>query len=104
MSYDELLDFIAVKCDGMSGASLAGIARAAASHALERAVCDFAGSIENEEGSREQGSSIADCMVTKDDIDNAIEDVLESSKGGDGGEQDEIVADASTGDDEKKMK
>ena len=42
-TYDELLDIIAIECDGMSGASLAGVARAAASRALERAVHDFAG-------------------------------------------------------------
>ena len=39
--------FIIKKCEGFSGASLAGVARAAASRALERAVCDFAGSIDD---------------------------------------------------------
>jgi len=82
------LDYIAVKCEGFSGASLAGVARAAASRALERAVCDFAGSIDDTSGSSE-GSSIADCLVTKDDFEMAIEDVLESSREGDGGDEEE---------------
>lgn len=86
-TYDELLDFLAVKCEGFSGASLAGVARAAASRALERAVCDFAGS--DEESSDAEGSSIADCLVTKMDLDLAIEDVMDSSGSGDGGEDDE---------------
>lgn len=83
-TYEELLDFIAVKCDGMSGASLAGVARAAASHALERAVCDYSGHLE--EGDAD-GYSISDCLVTKSDIAEAIEDVVESSSDGDGGEE-----------------
>jgi len=87
-TYDELLDFIAVKCDDFSGASLAGVARAAASRALERAVCDFAGHFEEDSGEKIEGSSIADCLVTKLDFELAIEDVIESSKGGDGGEAD----------------
>jgi SpoVK/Ycf46/Vps4 family AAA+-type ATPase len=81
------LNFIAVKCDGFSGASLAGVARAAASHALERAVCDYSGHLA--EGDAE-GYSITDCLVTKSDIEEAIEDVLESSSDGDGGEVDEV--------------
>jgi len=86
-SYDELLNFIAVKCDGFSGASLAGVARAAASHALERAVCDFSGHLADGDA---EGYSISDCLVTKSDIEEAIEDVLESSSAGDGGEEDNI--------------
>ena len=81
--YEDLLDYIAVNCDGMSGASLAGVARAAASRALERAVSDFAGDTAS------NGYSIADCLVTKSDLTSAIEDVLESSRGGDGGEDEE---------------
>ncbi len=90
-TYNELLDFIAVKCEGVSGASLAGVARAAASRALERAVCDFAGSSDGEgsDSSSADGSSIADCLVTKMDFELAIEDVLESSGNGDGGEDEE---------------
>jgi vesicle-fusing ATPase len=71
-TYDELLDIIAIETDGMSGASLAGVARAAASRALERAVNDFAGHVNR--------SSISDCLVTKEDFEKAIEDVFESAK------------------------
>jgi len=85
-SYEELLDLLAIECDGMSGASLAGVTRAAASRALERAVCDFAGSIAGD-GEPMEGGSIADCLVTKEDFEKAIEDVFESSRGGDGGEE-----------------
>ena len=94
-TYNELLDIIAIECDGFSGASLAGVARAAASRALERAVCDFAGSVVSP-GKDVEGSSIADCLVTKEDFENAIEDVIESSSGGDGGE------DSSSKDEDKK--
>ena len=80
-TYDELLDFVAVKCEGFSGASLAGVVRAAASRALERAVCDFA--------SETESTSIVDCLVTKNDIEFAIEDVLASSGRSDGGEEDD---------------
>jgi SpoVK/Ycf46/Vps4 family AAA+-type ATPase len=41
-NYDELLASLADRCEGFSGVSSAGVARAAASHALERAVGDFA--------------------------------------------------------------
>mmetsp|Transcript_12263 Transcript_12263/g.22979 ORF Transcript_12263/g.22979 Transcript_12263/m.22979 type:complete len:657 (+) Transcript_12263:124-2094(+) len=89
-TYHELLDYIAVKCEGMSGASLAGVARAAASRALERAVCDFAGHVGQDTNDNiQEGYSIADCLVTKADFESAIEDVLESSRGGDGGDDDE---------------
>jgi energy-coupling factor transporter ATP-binding protein EcfA2 len=90
-AYHELLDYIAVKCEGMSGASLAGVARAAASRALERAVCDFAGHVGQDanDNNVQEGYSIADCLVTKADFESAIEDVLESSRGGDGGEDEE---------------
>jgi len=86
-SYEELLDILAVECDGMSGASLAGVARAAASRALERAVTDFAGHIASSESSgingSNEGSSISDCLVTQEDFEKAVEDVFESAKGGD---------------------
>ena len=74
LDYDELLELLATKTDGMSGASLAGVARAAASRALERAVFDMA-------------DHMNDCLVTQDDFENAIKDVLESARGGDGGEE-----------------
>lgn len=72
----------------MSGASLAGVARAAASRALERAVTDFAGHIASGSGSingnmEEEGNSISDCLVTQEDFEKAVEDVFESAKGGD---------------------
>jgi SpoVK/Ycf46/Vps4 family AAA+-type ATPase len=85
-TYDELLDYIAIKCEGFSGASLAGVVRAGASRALERAVCDFAGALESEAS---EGTSIADCLVTKTDFELAIEDVVESSTEGDGGEEED---------------
>lgn len=93
-----MLDYIAIKCEGFSGASLAGVARAAASRALERAVCDFAGSLDDDS----DGYSIADCLVTKSDIEMAIEDVLESNREGDGGEDngEEKIAVNSNGNDE----
>lgn len=104
-NYDELLDSLAVKCDSFSGAMLAGVARAAASRALERAVCDFAGHFDQKNDTVEEGYSIADCLVTKEDFEHAIEDVLESSKEGDGGEEDkdsEEINDSSDDDDESE--
>ncbi len=92
-SYEELLDTVAVECDGMSGASLAGVARAAASRALERAVCDFSSHFQNGESAAE-GYSISDCLVTQDDINSAIDDVLESTRGGDGGEDEDDKPDS----------
>ncbi|KAL7445267.1 hypothetical protein ACHAXH_008244 [Discostella pseudostelligera] len=85
-TYDELLNIIAVECDGMSGASLAGVARAAASRALERAVTDFAGHLANDsaievEEESEMRNSISDCVITQEDFEKAIEDVFESSRG-----------------------
>ena len=72
----------------MSGASLAGVSRAAASRALERAVTDFTGHIANESPSMiddmaAEGSSISECLVTQDDFEKAVEDVFDSAKGGD---------------------
>lgn len=86
-SYVDLITKVAVACDGMSGASLAGVCRAAASRALERAVNDFAGHIG--EKNESEGYSIADCLVTEKDFDAAVQDVLESSKSGDSGEDEE---------------
>jgi len=75
LTYEELLTMLAAECEGMSGASLAGVARAAASHALERAVQGFADSVTN----GAQGSSIMDCLVTKHDFQLAVQDVVGSS-------------------------
>jgi len=104
-TYDELLDILAVECDGMSGASLAGVSRAAASRALERAVTDFAGHIANElpsmidDMASTEGNSISDCLVTQDDFEKAVEDVFDSAKGGDYTETD---MKATNGESEKK--
>jgi SpoVK/Ycf46/Vps4 family AAA+-type ATPase len=80
VSYEELLVFIAEKCDKMSGASLAAITRAAASRALERAVSEFTDSIDKD---RPHRSIVSDCVVTLDDFEQAVHDVLESSREGD---------------------
>jgi SpoVK/Ycf46/Vps4 family AAA+-type ATPase len=95
-SFDELLDLIAVETDGMSGASLAGVSRAAASRALERAVTDFAGRVAQDsiiglsdrndiDGGDDDNdqNSIANCLVTLEDFEKAVEDVFESAKGSD---------------------
>ncbi len=70
----------------MSGASLAGVARAAASRALERAVHDFAGHFASGRANVDEGKegkdSISDCLVTQGDFEKAIEDVFESARGG----------------------
>ena len=81
-SYEELLDHLAVECDGMTGASLAGVARAAASRALERAVDDFAGSVASG-ATAPGGATISDCLVTCEDFERAVEDVFKGTKGGD---------------------
>ena len=88
LSFDQLVDLLAVECDGMTGASLAAVARAAASRALERSVMDFAGHVaEGDKVDLREGGSIADCLVTQEDLEKAIEDVFESSREGDGGEE-----------------
>eukprot|EP01083_Nonionella_stella_P252616 870133_1 len=79
----------------MSGASLAGVARAAASRALERAVTDFAGHIASGESTIDgmgEGSSISDCLVTQSDFEKAVEDVFDSAKGGDYTEMEDTKA------------
>lgn len=87
LSYSELLEDIAKKCEGFSGAALAGVARAAASHALERAVNDFS---EHANGSSGQPTnSIMDCLVTREDFDCAVEDVLNSMGNSDHSEEKE---------------
>ena len=65
-SYDELLLQFAEKTDGFTGASLAGVARAASSHALERAVQEF---------SQRGGSLLDECVVTMDDFEEALKDL-----------------------------
>ena len=64
---------------------MAGVARAAASRALERAVTDFAGNVAADASfsGSEEGNSISDCLVTQEDFEKAIEDVFESAKSSD---------------------
>ena len=68
LTYEKLLLELANKCEGFSGAALAGVARAAASHALERTVENFAS---NPEGQ----SMLNACVVTEEDFDLAVGDV-----------------------------
>jgi len=75
-TYEELLRDLAVECDGMSGASLAGVARAAASHALERVVETYSAAVAD---NTDSSASMMDCLVTREDFDCAIRDVNESS-------------------------
>ena len=63
-------------CEGMSGASLAGVARAAASHALERVVGEYSSAVAQNGDSE---TSMMDCLVTRDDFNSAIQDVNESA-------------------------
>lgn len=72
LTYDELLGWLAAQCEGFTGASLAGVARAAASHALERAVMEFATSPNDH-------SMMGDCLVTQQDFEDAVHDVYESN-------------------------
>lgn len=67
-TYRELLRKLAVETDGFSGASLAAMARAAASHALERAVDEATHS--NSDGK----SLLNSCLVTIEDFENAKHD------------------------------
>lgn len=67
-TYSELLQRLAEETDGFSGASLAAVARAAASHALERAVEEFS------HQHREGNTLLNDCVVTIDDFEDAKKD------------------------------
>jgi len=69
LTYEGLLLSLAEQCEGFSGASLAGVCRAAASHALERAVEEFTQHPENSSLQR-------DCVVTEKDFTSAVQDVL----------------------------
>jgi len=67
-SYDELLQTLAEETEDFSGASLAGMCRAAASHALERAVEEFT-------NQHKAGNSLLrNCVVTIDDFEDAKKD------------------------------
>jgi vesicle-fusing ATPase len=66
--YSELLERLAEECEGFSGAMIAGVCRAAASHALERAVEEFV--------SNSGATSLLDeCVVSQEDFQEAMEDV-----------------------------
>jgi SpoVK/Ycf46/Vps4 family AAA+-type ATPase len=70
-TYLELLEKIAQESDGFSGASLAAVARSAASYALERAVEDFA----MRSGPPTGRGILNDCLVTFGDLQKALDDV-----------------------------
>jgi SpoVK/Ycf46/Vps4 family AAA+-type ATPase len=72
-TYEELLMKVASLSDGFSGAAIAGVARAAASRALERAVGQF---LEGSDGS--ENVNMMDCLVTPKDFYAAVSDVRES--------------------------
>lgn len=69
--YDALVSSLASVTDGFTGAELAGLVRAAASYALERAVGAAA------EGSN-GGNVAAECRVTAEDFGRGLSDVLRS--------------------------
>lgn len=71
----------------MSGASLAGVARAAASRALERAVVDFS------QGANRDAT--LECLVDSIDFDNAVQDVFASSGDADWTDDEEPLKDSS---------
>ena len=83
MSYDQLADQLAIDCDGFSGASIAGVARAAAARALARAVGRVSGDVAHSDSDSSHGpssssistSSINDCLVTQADFYQAIHDI-----------------------------
>lgn len=68
------MEKLAIDCDGFSGAAIAGVARAAASRALERAVEQFSDDLE-ESSENDEAPSIMNCLVTQSDFYEAIDDV-----------------------------
>jgi len=90
LTYEQLAQKLAIASEGFSGAAIAGVARAAASRALERAVSTSQQYDENDtNGSDDDNdnndgtatpppSSMMDCLVTQEDFDNAINDIRES--------------------------
>ena len=77
-TYNNLLHQLAKDTIGFSGASLAGVARAAASHALERAVEDFPSHVVDDESISTSSSLLTDCLVTYEDLTSAVTDVRNS--------------------------
>lgn len=104
-SYHELLQQLAEDTAGFSGASLAGVARAAASHALERAVEDFTSHVMDEDERISSSSSLlTDCLVTYEDLTSAVEDVRNSQGRTDWEEDEEInTADEATNADKQPV-
>jgi len=94
-TYDMAVNEIAKECEEFSGASLAGVARAAASHALQRTVIGYSTTSSSVNGSsgRVNGDgavSMLDCLVTFNDLKLAVGDVNESSGDSDWGENEEV--------------
>jgi SpoVK/Ycf46/Vps4 family AAA+-type ATPase len=90
--YQEFLMDVAKACEGFSGAALAGVARAAASHALERAVTEFSRHILSADGSTASAGDLVDCLVTRADFNEAVADVIDSMGSSDHSDDDENVA------------
>lgn len=93
-TYEELLDDLAEDTEGFSGASLAGVARAAASHALERAVEEFTTHVMNDDVLPSSSSLLTECLVTGADLISAVMDVR-NSQGRTDWEEDEASTDSS---------
>jgi len=93
LTYDQLTTKLANECDGFSGASIAGVVRAAASRALARAVGqrsdDFdpssvsSNTKKEEDTTTQTHSTIMDCLVTQEDLYQAIQDAQKRSGFGD---------------------
>ena len=92
-TYEALLEELAEKCEGYSGAALAGVARAAASHALERAVNRYSQPLNGNSDGIAGGKSIMDCLVTHEDFDEAVADVFASMGTSDYSDDEEEDAD-----------
>eukprot|EP00751_Fragilariopsis_kerguelensis_P037545 CAMPEP_0170955224 /NCGR_PEP_ID=MMETSP0735-20130129/33041_1 /TAXON_ID=186038 /ORGANISM="Fragilariopsis kerguelensis, Strain L26-C5" /LENGTH=603 /DNA_ID=CAMNT_0011367033 /DNA_START=38 /DNA_END=1846 /DNA_ORIENTATION=+ len=76
LSYEELMKMLALSCDGFSGAAIAGVTRAAASRALERVVSRIPEDLQHSSDINSVDvPNIMDCLVTKDDFYEAINDV-----------------------------
>ena len=84
LSYDQLVEQLAIDCDGLSGASIAGVTRAAASRALARSVGKKS-SYEDDDSP----SSIMDLVVSQDDLYHAIQIVRGRSRNRDSVTEDE---------------
>lgn len=100
MTYEELLGLLAAECEGMTGAELAGVARAAASHALARAVMEFSADPSHH-------SMMSECLVTQQDFEDAVHDVCERHSDDwkeDEEEEEKDTAPSDTSDDDEESK